>query len=118
MDDLGRSLPVHLVHLPTSQPKVLSLIQNGITNMGIDKLVVSQRKVAALNAVPMTYQIDRWACCDQRHTGRCWIFAGMTVLRAAIMKAHPQLKDFELSQAYPFFFDKLERASLFLHQVI
>jgi bleomycin hydrolase len=54
---------------------------------------------------------------NQRSSGRCWLFAATNVFRVAIMKKH-DLKDFELSQAYLFFWDKLEKANYFLEQII
>lgn len=54
---------------------------------------------------------------NQRSSGRCWLFATTNVLRVAVMKKH-NLKEFELSQAYLFFWDKLEKANWFLEQVI
>lgn len=54
---------------------------------------------------------------NQRSSGRCWLFAATNIFRVAIMKRH-NLKDFELSQAYLFFWDKLEKANFFLEQII
>lgn len=54
---------------------------------------------------------------NQRSSGRCWIFAATNVFRVAIMKKH-NLSKFELSQAYLFFWDKLEKANWFLEQII
>ena len=54
---------------------------------------------------------------NQRASGRCWLFATTNVLRVAIMKKH-NLKEFELSQAYLFFWDKLEKANWFLEQIL
>lgn len=54
---------------------------------------------------------------NQRSSGRCWLFATTNVLRVALMKKH-NLKEFELSQAYLFFWDKLEKANWFLEQII
>jgi bleomycin hydrolase len=54
---------------------------------------------------------------NQRSSGRCWLFATTNVLRVAIMKKH-NLKEFELSQAYLFFWDKLEKANWFLEQIL
>ena len=50
------------------------------------------------------------ACTDQGHTGRCWAFAGLNILRRHL-HAHFQLDgDFELSQTHFTFYDKLEKA--------
>jgi bleomycin hydrolase len=54
---------------------------------------------------------------NQRRSGRCWLFASTNVFRVAIMQKY-NLKAFELSQAYLFFWDKLEKANYFLENVI
>ncbi|ODH42437.1 hypothetical protein ACO22_01182 [Paracoccidioides brasiliensis] len=54
---------------------------------------------------------------NQRSSGRCWLFAMTNVFRVALMKLY-NMKNFELSQAYPFFWDKMEKANWFLEQVI
>jgi bleomycin hydrolase len=54
---------------------------------------------------------------NQRSSGRCWIFAATNVFRVAIIKKH-NLSSFELSQAYLFFWDKLEKANWFFEQII
>ena len=54
---------------------------------------------------------------NQRASGRCWLFASTNVFRIALMKRH-DLKELELSQAYLFFWDKLEKANYFLESVL
>lgn len=54
---------------------------------------------------------------NQKSSGRCWLFAATNVFRVAIMKRY-NLKDFQLSQSYLFFWDKLEKANYFLEQII
>ncbi|KAI1140761.1 peptidase C1B, bleomycin hydrolase [Hypoxylon sp. FL0543] len=54
---------------------------------------------------------------NQRSSGRCWLFASTNVFRIALMKKY-NLDAFELSQAYLFFWDKLEKANFFLENVI
>lgn len=54
---------------------------------------------------------------NQRQSGRCWLFASTNVFRVALMKRH-NLEKFELSQAYLFFYDKLEKANFFLEQIL
>ncbi|PYH66652.1 C1 family peptidase [Aspergillus vadensis CBS 113365] len=54
---------------------------------------------------------------NQRSSGRCWLFASTNVYRVPLMKAY-NLKDFELSQAYLFYWDKLEKANWFFEQII
>ena len=45
---------------------------------------------------------------DQKSSGRCWIFAGCNVIREAIAKKY-NLEEFEISQNYVAFYDKLEK---------
>ncbi|KAK8073756.1 bleomycin hydrolase [Apiospora phragmitis] len=54
---------------------------------------------------------------NQRASGRCWLFASTNVFRVALMKKYG-LDEFELSQAYLFFWDKLEKANYFLENVV
>ena len=54
---------------------------------------------------------------NQRSSGRCWIFAATNVFRIALMKQH-NIAKLELSQSYLFFWDKVEKANLFLENII
>jgi len=54
---------------------------------------------------------------NQRATGRCWLFAALNVARLPFCKSR-NIDDFEFSQAYLFFWDKMERANYFLHQLV
>ncbi|KAJ2972316.1 hypothetical protein NUW58_g9210 [Xylaria curta] len=54
---------------------------------------------------------------NQRSSGRCWLFASTNVFRVALMQKYG-LDSFELSQAYLFFWDKLEKANYFLENII
>lgn len=54
---------------------------------------------------------------DQKSSGRCWLFATTNVFRVAFMKKY-NLEEFQLSQAYLFFWDKLEKSNYFLESVI
>jgi bleomycin hydrolase len=54
---------------------------------------------------------------NQRSSGRCWIFASTNVFRIALQQKYG-LDAFELSQAYVFFWDKLEKCNFFLEQII
>ncbi|KAJ2894530.1 putative bleomycin hydrolase protein [Zalerion maritima] len=54
---------------------------------------------------------------NQRSSGRCWLFASTNVFRVALMQKY-DLDEFELSQAYLFFWDKLEKSNWFLEQIV
>jgi len=54
---------------------------------------------------------------NQRSSGRCWLFASTNVIRYDISQKL-KLKDFQLSQSYLFFYDKLEKSNYFLELAI
>ena len=54
---------------------------------------------------------------DQKKSGRCWMFAALNVMRLEVM-ARLNLKNMELSQAYPLFWDKLEKSNHFLENML
>ncbi len=49
--------------------------------------------------------------------GRCWLFTGLNVLRAKMIREY-DLPEFEFSQNYCSFYDLLEKSNLFLQAVI
>lgn len=56
---------------------------------------------------------------NQKSSGRCWIFATSNVIRANIIKKQNlDPNAFQISQAYLYFYDKLEKANLFLENII
>lgn len=54
---------------------------------------------------------------EQKASGRCWIFAGCNVLREAICKKY-NLDNFELSQNFIAFYDKLEKCNYIMESLI
>ena len=62
-------------------------------------------------------EIKTMPVADQKSSGRCWIFAGLNVLRESIAKKIG-IKSFELSQNYIALFDKIEKANYALESII
>lgn len=54
---------------------------------------------------------------NQRSSGRCWLFAATNTLRIPLIRKY-NLEDVELSPAFLFFYDKLEKANFFLEQIV
>lgn len=54
---------------------------------------------------------------NQKSSGRCWLFAALNVIRLPVIK-HFNLEDFEFSQNYLFFWDKIERCNFFLNNIV
>ena len=83
------------------------------------KTVLTQRsaKIADQQVFNVQIPLEGGPITNQRSSGRCWLFASTNVFRVAIMKKY-NLASFELSQAYLFFWDKLEKANYFLENII
>ena len=54
---------------------------------------------------------------DQKESGRCWGFAGLNLMRLKVVE-NLDLPNFEFSQNYFMFWDKLEKANYFLENII
>jgi bleomycin hydrolase len=54
---------------------------------------------------------------NQKASGRCWGFAGLNLFRIYLGRKY-NLKQFEFSQSYFMFWDKLEKANYFLENII
>ncbi|KAL1502792.1 hypothetical protein ABEB36_007888 [Hypothenemus hampei] len=54
---------------------------------------------------------------NQKSSGRCWLFAALNVIRLPVIKKF-NLEDFEFSQGYLFYWDKIERCNFFLNNIV
>ena len=92
------------------------LVMNAVTKVDAREVALNRD---AYNKVSHTYShlIMTGTATAQGSTGRCWMFAGTNVLRIYAMKKL-NLKEFELSQGYLMFWDKLEKANYFLEKII
>lgn len=70
-----------------------------------------------LHIFNLTVPIEGAPITNQRSSGRCWLFASTNVFRVPLIKAY-DLREFELSQAYLFYWDKIEKANWFFEQII
>ena len=87
-------------------------VTNGFTSASTDH--------AAAAKLPYTFSLDltkQGSITNQKASGRCWLFSAMNIFRYEIITKY-NLKDFELSQNYMFFYDKLERANYYLENMI
>jgi bleomycin hydrolase len=92
------------------------IIMNALTSNKINDLVVNREFIMEHDDY-FSHEIDVKGITDQQRSGRCWLFAALNVLRPKIIKRYT-LKEFEFSQAYLFFWDKVEKANTFLEWMI
>lgn len=92
------------------------LMQNAVTKVAVDDVALD-RDVVTGHDHSMSHTLDDWKATNQEKSGRCWMFAGLNLLRAGAMKKLG-VKAFEFSQNHTLFWDKLERANYFLEAII
>ena len=90
--------------------------KHAVTAQGI-RAVARVSEAVAANTMTFDIEVKQGERCNQERSGRCWMFASLNTFRSRIIKRY-NLKTFELSQAYPLFFDKLEKANWFLENVL
>jgi bleomycin hydrolase len=90
--------------------------QNALAQTDGRKLTPDWQKINSVDPLFSTRLKDQ-KITDQKSSGRCWMFSALNILRPV---AETSLKcgDFEFSQNYLFFYDKLEKANLFLESII
>lgn len=81
--------------------------------------VLSSRKTAIADTQNFNIKIpfEGSPITNQASSGRCWLFAATNVFRVPIMKKY-RLDSFQLSQAYLFYWDKIEKANYFLENIL
>ncbi len=92
------------------------LLQNALTRTKVDEVALDHRVAVSLDR-SVSHQLDDWAVTNQEKSGRCWMFAGLNLLRVGAA-ATLGVKDFEFSQAFVQFWDRLEKANFWLEQVL
>ena len=91
-------------------------IANAIAANPIDALAQNRANAGAVDT-HFSIETPKQSITDQQQSGRCWMFSGMNVLRSAFAQRTDSLR-VDFSQAYLFFYDQLEKANLFLENVI
>ena len=86
------------------------------TNTGVLKAATDYRGVRSLQQ-NFSIELEQGSITAQKRSGRCWMFAGFNVLRYEMIHRW-NLKDFEFSESYLFFYDKLEKSNYFLEGVL
>ena len=96
--------------------KVNKVLQNAAGKTSLSQLAfVPEAKVG--NYHNFSIDIKTMSATSQNKSGRCWIFAATNVLREIVAKKL-KLQEFELSQNYVAFYDKLEKINYALESIV
>jgi bleomycin hydrolase len=100
-----------------ADPKNL-MIKNAIISVGSGNIAIDSDESRKVNHLFMnTLKKHNLKATNQGHSGRCWMFSGLNTFRHLLIKAL-NLENFEFSETYLFFYDKLERCNYALQWFI
>lgn len=118
MDEMSSIAPEDLADSREgfASERVNAVAKNAVTASGIRAAARRPEGVAA-NALGFDLEVTQGDRCNQERSGRCWMFASLNTMRYRVIKKYG-LKTFELSQAYPLFWDKLEKSNWFLQNIL
>jgi len=94
----------------------MKAMYNAITNNDIKNLALNRNLIKDHNEL-FSHKIKTKGITNQKSSGRCWLFAGLNIMRPAVIQKH-KLNKFEFSQPYLQFWDKMEKANNFLEYMI
>lgn len=89
---------------------------NAVTNNDTKSLALNRGGIRGEDG-HFSHRIRTKGITNQKKSGRCWMFAGLNVLRPQVIRDH-RMEEFEFSTAYLQFWDKMEKANLYLESII
>ena len=107
LDELAKTCP------PDAQ---LKAAQNVLAQVDGNKIAQNWEKTSGVDPY-FSLRLKEQKITNQRGTGRCWMFSALNIIRPVIAEKL-DCKEIELSQNYLYFWEKLEKANLFLNAVI
>jgi bleomycin hydrolase len=92
------------------------IIRNAINTVGLLGACTDLEKANQTNHIySHSIKSDHAIATDQGSSGRCWLLSGQNLFRHFVIKGL-NLKNFEFSATYLFFYDKFERSNYFLNE--
>lgn len=120
----GLSNPLTAANIQSWEDKLLSdpknrLAQSAITVGNLTDIVKVRNAIVEdnIHVFSDVVEFEGAPITNQRSSGRCWLFASTNIFRVAVQQKYG-IPSFELSQAYLFFYDKLEKSNYFLQNII
>ena len=93
-----------------------NVLKNSVAQVGIYQASENPEAKTILNP-SFNVTVATGKVSNQKHSGRCWLFAALNTLRTEFAVKN-NLKDFELSQNYLSFWDRLEKSNHFYQDIL
>ena len=95
----------------------MKLSRNAATHNEITDLAMDWNKFRKIDHTFSEQITGEMKITNQKSSGRCWGYAGLNLFRIYLGRKHG-LRNFEFSQTYFMFWDKLEKSNYFLNSII
>jgi len=92
------------------------LAMNACSNGDVDQIALNRRALAGLDW-HFSHEVAGGAITNQKRAGFCWMFASLNWLRVDVI-SKLKVENFEFSQNYLIFWDRLEKANRFLTAMV
>ncbi len=109
--DVLKSIKVNYKNEPA-----IKALTNAVSSNSIKKLALNREHVGEVDHL-YKYRVNVSGITHQKKSGRCWMFTSLNMLRPKAMDKF-NIKEFEFSTNYLYFWDILEKSNLFLEGVI
>ncbi|WP_249038396.1 aminopeptidase C [Companilactobacillus allii] len=103
-------------HKNLNQDASNNILKNAVAQVGIFQTAQNSDVKSKLNPT-FNITVPTGKVSNQKRSGRCWLFSSLTNLRTEFAMKY-DVADFELSQNYLSFFDRLEKANYFYQNII
>ncbi|MCY0874783.1 MAG: C1 family peptidase [Firmicutes bacterium] len=98
------------------QDRARRTLMNAVAKNGVNAVALNHDSPIAMQYT-FSHEIKTGQITHQKQSGRCWLFAGLNILRVQVAR-NCNLENFELSQAHMMFWDKFEKANYFLESIL
>lgn len=92
------------------------LAMNACSNGNVDEIALNRQALAGLDW-HFSHEVSTGDISNQKRAGFCWMFASLNWLRIDVIEKL-KVENFEFSQNYMIFWDRLEKANRFLSAMI
>lgn len=99
------------------QTQINKILQNVISANSLEEINSNRDILKNLNYVYDVQITPKVKASNQKSSGRCWLFAALNAMRNCFIEKYELDNEFEFSQSYLFFYDKLERSNYFLESM-
>jgi len=104
------------LHADLQQQPAHDVVSRAVIKNGVLAASEDPQAAVRLNRT-FSVELDTGKVSNQKHSGRCWLFSTLNTIRHQFAAKY-NVKDFELSQSYLFFWDKVERANIFYDNIL